>query len=138
MSNGVKPAESAEKSLGDIVNEVSSKATLLIQQEIELAKAEVSQKVKRLGRGAVFIVVALVMLFYLSLFGFVFLALGLNDWLNLKDWVGFLIVSGIFLAIAGTAIALGIRSIKRSTPPTPELAIEEARATRHALEEARS
>ena len=138
MSDGVKPVESAEKSLGEIVNEVSQKATFLVREEIELAKAEVTQKVKRLSRGAIFLGTAAVMLFYFSIFIFVFLALGLNDWLNLKDWVGFLIVSALFLLVAGTAIALGIRAIKRGSPPTPELAIEEARRTRAVLEEARS
>jgi len=138
MSDGVKPVESAEKSLGEIVNEVSQKATFLVREEIELAKAEVTQKVKRLSRGAIFLGGAAVLLFYFSIFIFVFLALGLNDWLNLKDWVGFLIVSALFLVVAGTATFLGIRAIKRGSPPTPELAIEEARRTRAVLEEARS
>ena len=138
MSDGVKPVESAEKSLGEIVNEVSQKATFLVREEIELAKAEVTQKVKRLSRGAIFLGGAAVLLFYFSIFIFVFLALGLNDWLNLKDWVGFLIVSAIFLVITATGVVLGIRAIKRGSPPTPELAIEEARRTRAVLEEARS
>ena len=137
MSDGVKPVESAEKSLGEIVNEVSQKATFLVREEIELAKAEVTQKVKRLSRGAIFLGGAAVLLFYFSIFIFVFLALGLNDWLNLKDWVGFLIVSAIFLVITATGVVLGIRAIKRGSPPTPELAIEEARRTRAVLEEAR-
>ena len=138
MSDGVKPAESAEKSLGEIVNEVSQKATFLVREEIELAKAEVTQKVKRLSRGAIFLGAAAVMLFYFSIFIFVFLALGLNDWLNLRDWVGFLIVSLIFLVITAAAVVLGIRAIKRGSPPTPDLAIEEAKRTRAVLEEARS
>jgi hypothetical protein len=138
MSDGVKPVESAEKTLGEIVSEVSQKATFLVREEIELAKAEVTQKVKRLSRGAIFLGAAAAMLFYFSIFAFVFLALGLNDWLNLKDWVGFLIVSALFLLVAGAATALGIRAIKRGSPPTPELAIEEARRTRAVLEEARS
>ena len=137
MSDGVKPAESAEKSLGEIVNEVSQKATFLVREEIELAKAEVTQKVKRLSRGAIFLGAAAVMLFYFSIFIFVFLALGLNDWLNLRDWVGFLIVSLIFLVITAAAVVLGIRAIKRGSPPTPDLAIEEAKRTRAVLEEAR-
>jgi protein-S-isoprenylcysteine O-methyltransferase Ste14 len=138
MSDGVKPAESAEKTLGEIVTEVTQKATFLVQEEIELAKAEVTQKVRRISRGAIFVSVAAVMLFYFSIFIFVFLALGLNDWFNLKDWVGFLIVSVIFLVVTAIAAALGVRAIKRGAPPTPELAIEEARRTRAVLEEARS
>ena len=50
--DGLRPAESADKSVGEIVNEVSQKASLLVREEIELAKTEVTQKVKRLGGGA--------------------------------------------------------------------------------------
>ena len=84
MSDGVRPPDSAEKSLGEIVSDVSQKTTLLIREEIELAKAEVTQKVKRLGRGAIFFGGALVMAIYMSLFLFLFLAIGLDDWLNVK------------------------------------------------------
>ena len=50
--NGTTPPGSAEKSLGEIVNEVSEKATLLVREEIELAKAEIQQKVTRIAKGA--------------------------------------------------------------------------------------
>ena len=44
-TNGPTPPDDASKSLGDIVADVSEKASLLVRQEIELAKAEVSDKV---------------------------------------------------------------------------------------------
>ena len=50
--DGLPPKDTAEKSLGDIVTDVSDKATLLVREEIELAKAEVTQKVSSLGKGA--------------------------------------------------------------------------------------
>ena len=44
----------ADKSLGDIVNEVSEKASLLVREEIELAKAEITEQGSRSSRrGAV-------------------------------------------------------------------------------------
>ena len=49
--NGAPPPGTAEKSLGEIVNEVSEKATLLVREEIELAKAEVTTKATRIGKG---------------------------------------------------------------------------------------
>ena len=42
----------ADKTLGEIVQEVSEKASLLVRQEIDLAKAEVSEKATSLGKGA--------------------------------------------------------------------------------------
>src|SRR5215210_7757916 len=50
--DGLRRPQSADKSVGEIVNEVSQKATLLVREEVELAKAEVTQKVKRLGGSA--------------------------------------------------------------------------------------
>ncbi len=41
-----------EKSLGQIVSEASEKASLLVREEIELAKAEVTTKAKTMGKGA--------------------------------------------------------------------------------------
>ena len=52
-TNGMPPPDGADKSLGEIVAEVSEKASLLVREEIELAKAEVTDKVSKLTRGAV-------------------------------------------------------------------------------------
>ena len=52
-ANGPSRTGTDEKPIGDIVNRISENASLLIREEIELAKAEVEQKVSRLARGAV-------------------------------------------------------------------------------------
>jgi hypothetical protein len=135
--NGMKPPETAEKSLGEIVNEVSTKASLLVREEIELAKAEVSTKVSRIGKG----VAAFGVAGFIALLGLIFvfhtLAYGVADWFGLKLWVGYGIVTIALFVLAGLAAFIGNRLVKRGTPPTPELAIEEAKKTRAAIEEAR-
>jgi hypothetical protein len=136
-TNGAPPPGSAEKSLGEIVNEVSQKASLLVREEIELAKAEVTTKVSRIAKGAGFFAGAGVLLFFMVFAFMEFLGWGIADWTGLKIWVGFAIVTGIFIALAGGLALLGIRSIKRGAPPVPEMAIEEAKKTRAAIEEAR-
>ena len=92
MADGTPPPQSADKQLGEIVGDVTSKASLLVREEIELAKAEVSQKVKRLGIGAGLITVAAVFMFFFLIFLLHMLALGLADWFSLKTWVGYAIV----------------------------------------------
>jgi putative superfamily III holin-X len=62
--NGTQPPDDAEKSLGEIVSEVSEKASLLVREEIELAKAEIQQKIGRLTKGAAVGVVAGVFAFF--------------------------------------------------------------------------
>jgi uncharacterized membrane protein YqjE len=132
--DGTQPPDAAEKSLGEIVSDVSEKASLLVREEIELAKAEVRQQVSRLTKGAVVAAAAGTFL----LFAFVTLLHGLawliNDALNSSAWVGFLIVTGGLLVLAVVAGLIAVGLFRRGTPPTPQLAIEEARRTRQELE----
>jgi len=136
-TNGSQPPSDAEKGLGEIVTEVTSKAQLLIREEIELAKAEVTTKVSKLAKGAGFFAGAAILGIFALIWLFHFLALGLADWFSLKVWVGYLIVTVALLVVTGVLALLGLRSVKKGSPPTPELAIEEAKKTRAALEEAR-
>jgi hypothetical protein len=134
--NGMKPPSEADKSLGEIVSEVSEKASLLVREEIELAKAEVTQKVSRLGIGAgigaaagVFLFFALIMFLHALAWFFV----DLFDWQE-PIWAGFLITMGLLVLVAAIAGFLAYRLLKKGAPPTPDLAIEEAKRTREALE----
>ena len=136
-TNGAPPPGSAEKTLGEIVNEVSQKASLLVREEIELAKAEVTTKVSRLARGAGFFGGAAVLLFFMVFAFMEFLGFGIANWTSLEIWVSFAIVTGIFILGAAVLGYLGYRSVKKGAPPVPQMAIEEAKKTRAAIEEAR-
>jgi len=135
--NGVRPPGSAEKKLGDIVGEVSTKASLLVREEIELAKAEVSTKLARLGRGAAVGAAAGFFAFLGLIFLLHTLAWGLND-LGLSIWASFGVVTILLFVLAAVAGLLAYRFVKKGAPPTPDLAIEEAKKTRAAIEEVRS
>jgi|tagenome__1003787_1003787.scaffolds.fasta_scaffold19901966_2 hypothetical protein len=139
--NGTTPPGSAEKSLGEIVNEVTEKASLLVREEIELAKAEVTQKVTRIAKGAVLATIGGVFLVFMLIYFLHGLALFLDDVLNVNPsgvWIGYAIVTGGLLLFGLIAIFIAVRLFKRGAPPTPELAIEEARKTREVLEEVRA
>ena len=138
MADGPQRPDSAEKSLGEIVGEVSEKASLLVREEIELAKAEVAIKVKKLGMGGGFIGVAVFLLLLFTIFLFHMLAWGFADWLGVKIWVGYGIVCVLLLVVAAIFGLLAVRAFKKGSPPVPEMAIDEAKKTRAALEEARS
>jgi uncharacterized membrane protein YqjE len=126
----------AEKSLGDVVGDVSTKASLLVREEIELAKTEIAEKAKSLGKGIAVAIVAGVMALFALIYFFQALAWFFNDLfdkVNTSPWVGFLIVFGILIAFAILAGLMGLRWIKKGAPPTPDLAIEEAKRTRAEL-----
>jgi uncharacterized membrane protein YqjE len=137
--NGTTPPGSAEKSLGEIVNEVSEKATLLVREEIELAKAEMQQKATRLAKGAAFGAAAVVFLLFMMIYLLEGLSWFWNDLFNFNAaWPGFAITTGILLVFGLCAVLFAVQFFKRGAPPTPNMAIEEAKKTREVLEEARS
>lgn len=132
MANG-----NADKQLGEIVGDVTSKATLLVKEEIELAKVEITTKVKKLGIGAGLIAVAGVFMVFFLVFFLHMLALGFADWFSLKTWVGYALVCILLLIGAGILAFVALRLFKKGSPPVPTMAIDEAKKTRAAIEEAR-
>jgi uncharacterized membrane protein YqjE len=134
--NGVPPKSTAEKSLGEIVTEVSEKASLLVRQEIDLAKAEVTEKLSKLATGAAVGAAAGVFLIFGITMFFHGLAWFLDDIFNQEDniWFGFAIVTALLFVLAALAGLFAMRLIKKGSPPTPDLAIEEAKRTRAELE----
>ena len=139
-NDGVHQQTDAEKSVGDIVGEVSQKASLLVREEIQLAKAEVTVKAKRLGGGAAAAAVAgvfafLALIFFLHGLSWVFAdLLGSGDLFG--EWIGYFITAVLLIVLGVVAGLLALRFFRRGTPPTPELAIGEAKKTRAAIEEA--
>jgi uncharacterized membrane protein YqjE len=135
-TDGLPPKDSGEKSLGEIVAEVSEKASLLVREEIELAKAEVTDKLSKLGRGAAIAAAAGVFLVFGITMFFHGLAWFLDDVFNWEDniWAGFAVVTALLFLLAILAAFLAFRLFKKGAPPTPDMAIEEAKRTRAELE----
>ena len=129
-------ANGADKSLGDVVTEVTEKASLLVREEIELAKAEVTQKVTKLGKGAGALAAAGTLAVFALIFFFHALAWFINDAFNWSTvWPGYLATFVIILVLGAIIGFVGVRWLKGGSPPTPELAIEEAKRTREMLDQ---
>jgi uncharacterized membrane protein YqjE len=126
--------EPKEKSVAGLVFDVSERTSALIREEIELAKAEVSEKVTKLLRGSAAGVAAGVFAFLaliLIMEGFAWL---LNEEVFDNSWAGFFIEAAVFLLIAAGAGYFAYRSVRAGAPPVPEQAIEEARLIRTTIE----
>jgi len=125
----------ADKSLGEIVQEVSEKASLLVRQEIDLAKAEVSEKVSNLGKGAGIAAAAGTFLFFAVFILLIGLGFFVNDLLDFDNgWLGFFIVFGLLVILGAIAGLVAYRFFKKGAPPTPDMAIEEAKLTKAQFE----
>ena len=115
--------------LGKAVNGVVEKTQLLVREEIELAKAEVTDSITKLIKGAVvgiaagiFAVVGLLFLLHAASYG---------AWDILTDedsiWLGYLVVAVILFLLGGLAGLLAARFFKKGSSPKPDMAIEEAK-----------
>ena len=126
------PDHNRPQQIGHTLAEISEKASLLVREEIELAKAEITQKATRLGKGAAVAAAAGVFAFFGLIFFLHFLSYFIW-WLIGTDnpifW-GFLTTTVLLFVFAGIAAAIGVRWIKKGAPPTPDMAIDEAKKIR--------
>ncbi len=127
------PADDATpQNIARAITEVSEKASLLVREEIELAKAEIGQRVTKLVRGAVvgaaaglFVVVGLLFLLHGAAW-FAWQRTGTET----SYWLGYLIVAVLLFLLGALAGALAYKAMKAGAPPTPTMAIDEARKIR--------
>jgi uncharacterized membrane protein YqjE len=115
-------ASSEQRSISDLLQQLSEQTTRLAQREIELAKAEMAQKGKRLGMGigafSAAGVLALLALGALTATAILALATAMDDWLSA------LVVTVVYLLIAGALSLFGRAQVEEGTPPVPEQAAE--------------
>jgi hypothetical protein len=115
------PTVPDDPSLGRLVQTATESVSTLIRSEIELAKLELTSTVKNVGIGAVLFVVAGAIALYSLTFGFFALAEGLAA-AGLPRWSGFLIVFGLLLVVAGLAVFVGIKLVKKAKAPERTIA----------------
>jgi len=124
-----------DRSVTELVFDVSERASSLVREEIELAKAEIGEKVGKILRGSAVGVAA-------GTFAFLALILIMEGvaWLLAEEvfdgnaWPGFFVEAAIFLLVAAGAGLFAYRSVQAGAPPLPEQAIEEAKQIKSTLE----
>jgi uncharacterized membrane protein YqjE len=128
------PTSAEERKLGELVVDVSERASGLVREEIELAKAEVSEKVAKLVRGSVVGIAAGVFAFLALILIMEGIAWLLNEEVfDGKVWPGFFVEAAAFLLIAAVAGLVAYKAVKAGSPPVPAQAIEEAKLTKETL-----
>jgi uncharacterized membrane protein YqjE len=127
--------EQDRRSVAELVFDVSERTSTLIREEIELAKAEISEKVSKLLQGSAVGVAAGTFAFLALILVMEGVAWLLNEEVfDGKAWPGFFIEAAIFLLVAAGAGLFAYRSLKAGAPPVPEQAIEEAKQTKAIFE----
>ena len=129
------PAEGPQN-IATAIAEISERASVLIREEIELAKAEVSEKVTKLAKGAIvgavagiFFLTALVM----ALFGGAWLLYYYLPGNQFTYFWGFFAMAVILVLLGVMAGLIAAKAVKKSSPPMPTMAIAEAQKIREAV-----
>jgi uncharacterized membrane protein YqjE len=111
-----------EKSMGELFNELSTDLSTLVRQELQLARAEMTEKGKQAGFGAGMFggagIVVLLAAGTLSacLIGALSLAVHV--------WLAALIVTCAYLVLAGVLALIAKQRVTRATPPVPKQTVE--------------
>jgi uncharacterized membrane protein YqjE len=136
MSDQQTSDNNTTQNIAEAIQEVSERASLLVREEIELAKAEVTEKVTKLIKGAVVGIAAGIF----AVFGLVFLLHGLAwlAWFELfpdnQFFWGFFVVAAVLFLLGALAGYIAARALKSGSPPMPAMAIDEAKRIRETVQ----
>lgn len=110
-----------QRSLGQLVSDLSEQTSRLVRAEIQLAKTEIAERAKILGAGSAMLVAAGVLALYLLTAILATLVIVLDLWLPL--WLASLIVTLLLLVVVVVLALLGLKALKKASPPAPKAAI---------------
>lgn len=111
-----------EQPIGELVKDLSAQTSELVRKEVELAKAELTEKGKKAGVGAgMFGAAGLI-----GVGAFFALTAALILLINeaVDAWIAALIVAVVYGAVAAVIALQGKNKVQEATPPAPEQTIE--------------
>lgn len=118
----VPPPELRDASFGELLSGLASDVSLLVKQEIQLAKVEMSAKAKEMSKGAGMLVGAAVFGFLTLMALTALLIIVLDAFLPL--WLAALIVTLLWGIVAAVLALSGKKEIQKATPIAPQQTIE--------------
>jgi uncharacterized membrane protein YqjE len=124
------------QNIAQAIQEVSERASVLVREEIELAKVEVTEKVSKLVKGAIVGIAAGIFV----VFALIYLLHGLAwlTWYELfpdqQYFWGFFVVAAVLFLLGALAGYIASRALKSGAPPTPKLAIDEAKRIKETVQ----
>ena len=118
-------SKESERSVGELIKQLSEQTTTLVRKELELARAEMTQKGKAAGLGAGMFGGAC--LFGLLAVGALTACFILALAEAMDGWIAALIVAAVYAAISSVLALTGKSKIQQASPPVPEQAKESVR-----------
>ena len=137
MTDQQQSPDTTTQNISQAIQEVSERVSLLVHEEIELAKVEVTEKVTKLVKGAVVgLVAGIFMIFglFLLLDGFAWLAYWVIPFPEGTYFWGFFDVAAILFLFGALGGYIAARAMKSGAPPTPVMAIDEAKLIKETVQ----
>jgi uncharacterized membrane protein YqjE len=115
-------ADPRDQSIGELVKDLATETSTLVRQELDLAKAEMTERGRQASKGAAMFGAAAVV-GLLAAGSLTACLVAVLD-LAMATWLAALIVTVAFGAVAGALAMTGRKQIREATPPVPEQAID--------------
>jgi Putative Actinobacterial Holin-X, holin superfamily III len=124
MSTETQPqnGDPRDQSIAGLVKDLANETSTLVRQEIDLAKADMTERGKRMGKGAGLLGAA-ALIGLLAAGALTACLVALLD-LAMTTWLAALVVTVVFAAIAAALALTGRKQIREAAPPVPEQAID--------------
>jgi hypothetical protein len=120
------PRPLAEQSTAELIHRATEQLSQLVQDELRLARVELTRKGRSAGIGAGLFGGAGVLIVYGTAALVATAVLGLAE--VLPGWLAALIVGVALFAVAGLMALIGRGQVRRAAPPVPEGAVRSVRA----------
>jgi len=115
------PAE-ADRSIPELLQKLAAETSLLVRQEIELARVEILETVRKAERPAMSF--GLAAIFALGAFGAFTALLIAAIGIGLPLWASALIVTVLYACVAAAGVVAGRTALKQMGSPVPKLTIK--------------
>ncbi len=132
MTETSKPqAEDAERSLFSLLRDLPGLLMDLVRAEFEQFKREMTRKLKNLSVGTLLILIALILVSYLTFTLLVAAVFGLAT--VMPVWAAALTVSGVLLLAILVLVAIAVAKFKKGSPPLPTETFDSIVKDTHAI-----
>ena len=121
-ADGSRPVPVPEPSAGDLVRQVSEQVSVLVRDELKLARLEMRRKGKQAGLGIGMLGGGGVIALYAA--GCLLACAVIAISVAVVAWLAALIVGAALLAAAGAVALLGKGRLQKAVPPVPEEAVD--------------
>ena len=126
QADGVGQTAPGERSTGELVKQVAEQVSVLVRDELKLARLEMARKGKQAGTGIGIIGGGGLVAAYGVGCLIACAVIGISH--VLAAWLAALIVGAALLAIAGLAAVAGTGRLRNATPPVPSAAVDSVKA----------